>query len=142
MENPSPTYADDEDPTEEEEGAKKKKPDKPTSVSVLLKTPAKVGGDEKSTLIFSPPSTRMIIQIGPVMEMRIEVGDDDEEDIPREATMSVNYKRLARYIAKLGGIPLKEVDRMDPDDFYECQEKLMPFLMASAKGLPTDTADL
>lgn len=114
----------------------------PTETTVKLSKPVLINGKKVKKLVFRKPLTMDVIAVGAVMEMRMEMSDSsDEGEACEEVTLSVNTKRLAKYICRIGKVPMNEVRRMALEDFSACQEALMPFLAGSGKGLSTDTAD-
>ena len=108
------------------DGAKDKTdPDAP--VIVELRKPLVVGGEEVKKLILRAPLGGDIRRCGLPFMVGMG-GSSGYEALPDvEEKGEVNMNAVCKYIARLGSVPMVQVDKMPHDDVMKCYVAILPF---------------
>lgn len=90
-----------------------------SDTTVKLKTPITAHDAEISELTLREPTTEDIIDMG--LPTLIVITDDDKPAV------EIRQKVIAKYISKLGAIPMSSVKKLSPGDFSSCSNAVMSF---------------
>jgi hypothetical protein len=96
-------------------------------VNVPLEDPIQAHGEEMRSLTLRAPTGKDIRELGYPSTM---LGNGDEMKIATDV--------VAKYVARLAGIPLPSVDALAAPDFNACITTVMGFFPPSRKASSTD----
>ena len=86
---------------------------------VKLTKPVTSYGEEISEITLREPTTEDIIEMG--LPTLIVITDDDKPAV------EIRQKVIAKYISKLGSVPIATVKSLAPADFSSCSSAVMGF---------------
>ncbi len=95
----------------------------PESLTVTLRKPVQAHGEELSRISMREPTPADLMELGSPMLMI--PGSDGG------VGLDIRHGVVARYISRLGGIPLSSVKEMNITDFMACSGALLPFLQGA-----------
>jgi hypothetical protein len=93
-------------------------------ISVSLAKPIQAHGEEISTITMREPVPADLMELGSPMLMI--PGSDGG------VGLDIRHSVVARYISRLGSIPLSSVKEMSISDFMACSGAILPFLQGAA----------
>lgn len=96
-------------------------------MKVTLSTPIQAHGEEVTELDLREPTAEDVIALG-YPYLIIISGDDDSQ------AMEIRPKIIARYIAKLAGIPPSAINKVTPGDFSRLTGAVMGFFGVEAEA--------
>jgi len=89
------------------------------STVIPLTKPIPAHGEEISSLTLRDPSSEDVMDLG--YPFLVQVGDSGTTGL------EMRPKVVARYVSKLGQIPLSSVGKLDIPDLMKCQAAVMGF---------------
>ena len=95
-------------------------------MKVTLSTPIQAHGEEVTELDLREPTGEDVIALG--YPYLIIIGDDDGQ------AMEIRPKIIARYVAKLAGIPPSAINKVTPADFSRLTGAVMGFFGVEAEA--------
>lgn len=95
-------------------------------MKVTLSTPIQAHGEEVTELDLREPTGEDVIALG--YPYLIIIGDDDGQ------AMEIRPKIIARYVAKLAGIPPSAINKVTPGDFSRLTGAVMGFFGVEAEA--------
>lgn len=88
-------------------------------MKIPLSRPIQAHGEEVTELDLREPTGEDVIALG--YPYLIVIGDDDSQ------AMEIRAKVIARYVAKLAGIPPSAINKVSPGDFSRLTGAVMGF---------------
>lgn len=98
------------------------------AITIKLAAPITAHGEEVAELTLRPPTTGDIIEVGLPTLIVMGPGED--------AALEIRPQVIAKYVARLGAIPMSSVRALTPGDFSKCTSAVMGFFGEGAGGTP------